>query len=44
MKIAKKFPKVDMNEHEIQNFILIFQELIKLCNSDEEFSDSENNK
>ena len=40
-KLAKKFPYIDINEHEIQKFLLIFQDLIKLWNSDEGFSDSE---
>ena len=38
-KLAKKCPDIDINEHEIQKFRLIFEELIVLCNSDKEFSD-----
>lgn len=37
-KLPKKFPNVDISDYEMKNFLLIFQELIVLCNSDEEFS------
>lgn len=39
-KIAKKFPNVDINEHEIQKSCLTVQKLIVLWNSDDEFSNS----
>ena len=40
-RINKKFPDIHANEHEIQKFLLIFQELILLSYADKEFSDSE---
>ena len=40
-KLAIKFPDIDITVRKIQKFLLIFQELIVLCNSDGEFSDSE---
>ena len=40
-KLNKQFPDIDINEHEIQKFLLVFQELIIFSNLDKKFSDSE---
>ena len=40
-RLNEKFPDIDIKEHEIQKFLLIFQELITLPVVYEEFSDSE---
>ena len=40
-RINEKFPDIAINQHKIQKFLLIFQELVLLSCSDEKFSDPE---
>ena len=40
-RLNKKFLDTDINEHEIQKVLLIFQELVLLSYADKGFSDSE---
>ena len=40
-KISRKHLEIDINKQELQRFLLIFQEIVKLTYLDEEFFDSE---